>query len=109
MRKDRSLNSLSIYQRHTLAELRLIGQDLYADVKQRGVILPDGVVNPAVEAHRKNAHEQLYSLSVYAEVNRSHKAEPLDLIAQMAQPVEASSLPSLVVSSNPNPPKGESL
>lgn len=54
-----------------MAELKLIGRDLYADIQRRGVILPDGLVNPAVEAHRKNAHEQLYSLSVYTELNRT--------------------------------------
>jgi hypothetical protein len=85
MRKDKSLNGLSLYQRGALAELRLIGQDLYRDIKRRGVILSDGTLNPAVEAHRKNAHEQLYSLSVYAEVNRAQTSKPVDIVALMAQ------------------------
>jgi hypothetical protein len=61
---------------------------LYRDIKRRGVILPDGSsVNPAVEAHRKNAHEQLYSLSVYAEVNCAQQAESaIDLVSLMARP-----------------------
>ena len=76
LRLDKSLNGLSRFQRGTLAELKLIGRDLYTDIKRRGVILPNGEVNPAVEAHRKNAHEQLYSLSVYTELNRSHQSHP---------------------------------
>jgi hypothetical protein len=84
LRLDKGLKGLSRYQRGTLAELKLIGRNLFADIRRRGVMLPDGTVNPAVEAHRKNAHEQLYSLSVYAEVNRAHQAEPLDLVAAMA-------------------------
>jgi hypothetical protein len=87
LRKDKNLNSLSVYQRGTLAELKLIGRELYADIKRRGVILPDGSVNPAVEAHRKNCHEQLYSLSVYAEVNRARQGEAVDLVSLMVQPV----------------------
>ena len=35
---------MSLYQRGTLAELKLIGRDLYADIRRRGVILPDGEV-----------------------------------------------------------------
>jgi hypothetical protein len=88
LRTDKTLNGFSPYQRGTLAELKLIGRDLYTDIKRRGVILPDGQVNPAVEAHRKNAHEQLYSLSVYTELNRAEHSEPLDLVAQMAQHIE---------------------
>jgi hypothetical protein len=53
LRKDPSLTTLSLYQRGTLAELKLIGRELYADIKRRGVLLPDGTVNPAVEAHRR--------------------------------------------------------
>jgi hypothetical protein len=88
LRKDGTLTKLSLYQRGTLAELKLIGQELYADIKRRGVILPDGEVNPAVEAHRKNAHEQLYSLSVYTEVNHVHASEHTDIVALMADKAE---------------------
>jgi hypothetical protein len=42
LRKDRTLHGLSTYQRGTLAELKLIGQDLYSDIKARGVMLPNG-------------------------------------------------------------------
>jgi hypothetical protein len=83
LRLDKSLSGLSRYQRGTLAELKLIGRDLYKDIKRRGVILPTGEVNPAVEAHRKNAHEQLYSLSVFTELNRMQASEPTDLVAMM--------------------------
>ena len=78
LRLDKNLNGLSRYQRGTLAELKLIGRDLYADIKRRGVILENGEVNPAVEAHRKNAHEQLYSLSVFTELNRTQQG-PADI------------------------------
>ena len=91
MRKDKSLNSLSLYQRGALAELKLIRDDLLADIRRRGAVLADGTINPAVEAHRKNVHEQLYSLSVYAEVNRAHASEPFDLVRALsdAQVAEA--------------------
>ena len=45
LRLDKTLSGLSRYQRGTLAELKLIGRDLYNDIKRRGVILPDGEVN----------------------------------------------------------------
>ena len=94
LRLDKTLSGLSRYQRGALAELKLIGRDLYADVKVRGVILPTGEVNPAVEAHRKNVHEQLYSLSVFTELNRTHSSEPIDLVAQMAGHIEAEPIQS---------------
>jgi len=90
LREDKNLKGLSLYQRSALAELKIIGRDLYADIRKRGVMLPNGEVNPAVEAHRKNAHEQLYSLSVFIELNRTQSSEPIDLVAQMAQHIEAS-------------------
>jgi hypothetical protein len=84
LREDKNLRGLSRYQRGTLAALKLIGRELYADIRRRGVILPDGTLNPAVEAHRKNAHEQLYSLSVYIDVNRAQQSGEVDLVAVMA-------------------------
>lgn len=84
----RDISVLSLYQRGTLAELKLIGKDLYSDIRRRGVILSSGEVNPAVEAHRKNAHEQLYSLSVFTELNRSEASQPVDLVAEMAAHAE---------------------
>jgi len=78
-RKDPNVKGLPVYQRSTLAELRLAGRDLYADIRRRGVMLPTGEVNPAVEAHRKNAHEQLYSLSVYTDLNRAHSQSAIEL------------------------------
>jgi hypothetical protein len=53
------------------------------------VILPTGEVNPAVEAHRKNAHEQLYLLSVYTELNCTQNSKAVDIVAEMARDVEA--------------------
>src|SRR5690348_10013793 len=84
LRNDKALQGLSFYQRSGLADLRLIRKKLMADIRRRGVMLPDGTVNPAVEAHRKNLHEQLYSISVYANVNRVQTSEP-DLVAQLAR------------------------
>ncbi|MBV8772685.1 MAG: hypothetical protein JO166_10220 [Deltaproteobacteria bacterium] len=85
LREDKNLRGLSRYQRGTLAALKLIGRELYADIRRRGVILPDGSVNPAVETHRKNAHEQLYSLSVYIEVNRAQASKPVNIFEWMNQ------------------------
>jgi hypothetical protein len=42
LRNDQTTKGLSRYQRGSLAELRIIGQDLYADIKRRGVMLPTG-------------------------------------------------------------------
>jgi hypothetical protein len=84
MRRDKSLNALSVYQRGVIAELKLIGKDLYLDIRRRGVMLPDGTVNPAVEAHRKNCHEQVYSLSVYTDVKASEASAVVDIVAAMA-------------------------
>ncbi|MBV8807346.1 MAG: hypothetical protein JO033_01615 [Acidobacteriaceae bacterium] len=84
---------------------------MYADIKRRGVILRDGEVNPAVEAHRKNAHEQLYSLSVFTELNRSQTAgEATDIVALMAhaaEPVESEQLvqPEALASGAPAKPE----
>jgi hypothetical protein len=67
-----------------MGELKLVGKDLYADIKRRGVMLPDGTVNPAVEANRKNAHEQMFSLQVFMEQNRTSSSEPRDIVAMMS-------------------------
>jgi hypothetical protein len=40
LRNDRTLSGLSLYQRGTLAELKLIGQELYADIKRPALCCP---------------------------------------------------------------------
>jgi hypothetical protein len=87
--KDPMYSGLPAPQRVTLSELKLIGRDLYLDIKRRGVMLPDGTVNPAVEAHRKNAHEQLVSLQVFMQLNNQSTSQPVDLVAEMARAIEA--------------------
>jgi hypothetical protein len=95
LRKDKSLRVLSVHQRGTLALLKIIAQQLYADIKTRGITLGDGSLNPSVEAFRKYTHEQIYALGVYMNVNRTHQAEPTDLAALMvqAEPVEVEPKP----------------
>jgi hypothetical protein len=44
----------------------------------------DDQVNPAVEAHRKNTHEQLCFLDKIAELRRAQASDPRDLVAAMA-------------------------
>jgi hypothetical protein len=42
LRKEKTLNNLPEYQRSTLSELKVIGRDLYADIRRRGVMLRHG-------------------------------------------------------------------
>jgi hypothetical protein len=96
------VRDLSWFQRGPLAELRLIRGELMADIRRRGAMLPDGTVNPAVEAHRKNIHEQLYSLNVYAGVNSAQASKPVDIFTLMNQDVDK------VETAEPVPPETKS-
>src|SRR5690242_16915774 len=79
LRQDPELGGVPAHRLDTLSELKLVGRNLYTDIKLRGAVLPSGEVNPSVEAHRKNAHEQLCFLSAMAELKQAQKSEPVDL------------------------------
>jgi hypothetical protein len=88
LRQDPDLGGMPNHRLDTLSELKLVGRSLYADIKERGAVLADGEVNPSVEAHRKNAHEQLCFLSTIAELKRVQKSDAVDLVSLMAQQAE---------------------
>ena len=72
-----------------MSELKLVGRALYANIKQRGAALASGEINPSVEAHRKNAHEQLCLFSAIADLKRAQIPEPTDIVALMAGAAES--------------------
>jgi hypothetical protein len=109
LRKEQTLKHLPDYQRTTLSELKVVGRYLYEDIQDRGVMLPNGEVNPAVEAHRKNAHEQLYSLSVFTELNRTDQTEPTDIVAMIATGAELETVESAESPEHGAPPEEPSL
>ena len=89
LRKDPELGGVPAHQLDTLSELKLVGRTRYGDIKKRGAVLADGAINPSVEAHRKNAHEQLCFFSAIADLKRAQIAEPTDLVALMAGAAES--------------------
>jgi hypothetical protein len=86
LRQDENLAGVPMHLLSSLAELKLIGRQLYAHIKAQGAIRKDDAVQPAVEAHRKNAHEQLCFLNTIAELRRAQTSEPRDIVAFMEQP-----------------------
>ena len=84
LRKDPELGGVPAHRLDTLSELKLVGRALYANIKQRGAVLASGEINPSVEAHRKNAHEQLCFFSAIADLKRAQIPEPTDIVALMA-------------------------
>jgi hypothetical protein len=85
LRKDPELGGIPAHRLDTLSELKLVGRTLYLDIKQRGAVLATGEVNPSVEAHRKNAHEQLCFLSAIAELKQAQASKPVDIFEWMNQ------------------------
>jgi hypothetical protein len=58
LRQDENSAGVPMHLLSSLAELKLVGRDLYVHFKERGVMRDDDV-NSAIEAHCKNAQEQL--------------------------------------------------